>query len=471
MSFFSGLLGSVGSSFVNSAIGSLTSSIGSSLFSAGSSLFSSIGSGLSGLFSDKAGSVDHNSLFPDVFESKESVVPSLSVAAPSVDMHGAGASSFSAVDRFSSSFALDDEPAPVKLPSALDSLPTFSSDAPLLQLRQPVTDRAQFDRLFPSFDASAPRESAEVKLQYDPRFIESRRALNGVDLSVPMSAATLEAAGKADGPNSGRTGEIRNFGADNFRSQVPTFGTMSAPRAGDDFFDRPVTSRNGEAVVGSSRADDLMLKMSLAMPGGAGAARSIAGRAESQALEGAAEQFARAGAANQPLLLTYEPQIGQGATSSVRFWGNDYVVKEMSPVDALGKSISLNAADRAQLAEATVREINILREARPDLIPETVIQGPGFIRQTRVEGLTFEDLSNTAKDRALVHMGDAVRDAENALGIKPYLLEDLAAGLPDPKRLANGWQRSIDYNKANFRFNADGSLKSWFDPVWIQPSR
>ncbi|MBX7113073.1 MAG: hypothetical protein K1X64_01975 [Myxococcaceae bacterium] len=265
MSFFSGLLGSVGSSLVNSALGSLTSS----LFDAGSSLFSSIGSGISGLFSDKGGSVDHNSLFPDVFESKDSVVPSLSVASPSVDVHGAGDASFNATDRFASSFDFNNDAAPVKISSALDSLPSISSDAPSVQLRQPVTDSSQFDRLFPSaYDDLRPKQ-AELELKQTPGF---------------MSPEELLRASQADSFSTTRPDDLRRFGTDNFLSdderRAALYGGIRMPGANDAWRDRTVDTVNGEAVVRKSPSENAFDLATMAVPFGLGRAGKAAVTAE-----------------------------------------------------------------------------------------------------------------------------------------------------------------------------------------------
>jgi|CXWL01.1.fsa_nt_gi hypothetical protein len=268
MSFFSNILGSVGSSLLNSGLSSLTSS----LFGSVSSGFSALTSGIGGFFSGNgAGSSGLSSLFStDTFDDASSIQAAASSPSAGVDVRAGAASANLGVARFASSFDSSPASEPILVAAETRSpAPVFaaSSEPALLQLRQPVTDSSQFDRLFPSFNMPASASASEVALRYDPGLLQSRHAIDGTDLSSAMSPAMLAAAAQADGPRAGRTDGVPSFGADNFRAPAPV-AALRAPGVGDSFFDRPVTMKNVEDVVGRSEAEKLSSMLALAVPGG-----------------------------------------------------------------------------------------------------------------------------------------------------------------------------------------------------------
>lgn len=153
--------------------------------------------------------------------------------------------------------------------------------------------------------------------------------------------------------------------------------------------------------------------------------------------------------------------------------GND-VIKQMREVtkghSAIGSGdeipVRLTPAQQAQLANDTVEFTNQVHGAMPDIVPKFTSSGAGQIRVPYVEGKTMDDLAReggvgvgSAHEAAYRAQQDAIARANGALGLRNG----------ETGELASGSTVSIDDNPANFRFNADGSIKSWFDPVLVTP--
>jgi hypothetical protein len=165
------------------------------------------------------------------------------------------------------------------------SLSEEFSSASTVQLRHPVADSAQFDRLFPSFYDDIKPKQAELELKQDPGF---------------MSSEALSRALQADSYNTHRADGARPMGSDNFLTDADRFGSIRNPGPNDGWRDRPVYSVNGEAVVGSSNSEKAFNLATFAVPFGTAAKGGVALEAAAARVATAAEFptgsiFARAG--------------------------------------------------------------------------------------------------------------------------------------------------------------------------------
>lgn len=151
--------------------------------------------------------------------------------------------------------------------------------------------------------------------------------------------------------------------------------------------------------------------------------------------------------------------LGTGAQSFVR--GNeDFVVKRLRRVQFAKTSPSIvTRLERQDLADRMVEVNSRLRERLGTLIPEMESPRPGVLVQRRVDGESFEELSESAAKRAQSEMAALEKKANSALGTSTdeAVLEAATAG----------YRVLVDDNPANFRFNPDGSVKHWFDPVTV----
>lgn len=153
--------------------------------------------------------------------------------------------------------------------------------------------------------------------------------------------------------------------------------------------------------------------------------------------------------------LPYYPRIATpGSTSVVRDYGPGEVLKEIMPIyRQTGVLVDLKPGEREKLAELMVTATTGLRSAMGK-IPETRLAGPGFIRQTKVEGLGFFDLNWKKWLPALMNMRRAGKEAQ-------------AWAKTHPLDLPEGWEMRIDVGKGNFKFDENGNIKGWVDPFWI----
>lgn len=152
--------------------------------------------------------------------------------------------------------------------------------------------------------------------------------------------------------------------------------------------------------------------------------------------------------------IAYHPRIGAGSTSIVREDGPGKVLKEIIPIyRQTGVLVDLKPGEREKLTELLVVATTGLRSAM-DQIPETRLAGPGFIRQTKVEGLHLLDLHWTKWLSAFLNMHRAGKKAK-------------AWAKAHPLDLPKGWEMRIDTGMGNFRFDKNGNINGWVDPFWI----
>lgn len=147
--------------------------------------------------------------------------------------------------------------------------------------------------------------------------------------------------------------------------------------------------------------------------------------------------------------------LGEGAFSRA-FKDGDHVRKEVKPtVNVDGKQVTLNAAQREELANITADFTNMAaKELPPGIVPPVEVVGPGVLRQPMVKGNTLEQLGPMERIRAGDQMQEYMATIENRIGHQQS---------PD------GWRVFPDRNTANFRFDKDGNVTSWFDPMGVHP--
>lgn len=161
--------------------------------------------------------------------------------------------------------------------------------------------------------------------------------------------------------------------------------------------------------------------------------------------------------------IPYHKPIGEGSTSIVRPYGPLEVLKEIIPIyretDVLAR---LKPGDQERLAELLVAGTTALRGVIGEQIPETRLAGPGFIRQSKVEGLVSGSLDWKPWLRALINrfwFRRRVRKATNALRKDNKLFP----GVP----WRNGWVFTEDLHTRNFVHHENGDIKALVDPYWI----
>lgn len=139
------------------------------------------------------------------------------------------------------------------------------------------------------------------------------------------------------------------------------------------------------------------------------------------------------------------PLLGAGITSAGYLYSDDeqkLVVKEV-----ISPSL-LTPARQREIVNLT----NKLHDAMPDVVPNVELVA-GVIVQPYVDGLEYWELSDDAKGVAKKEMAETIAKGEEVLG-------GFGAPVPGKNEFI-----VIDENPANFRFNADGTVRSWFDPL------
>lgn len=173
-------------------------------------------------------------------------------------------------------------------------------------------------------------------------------------------------------------------------------------------------------------------------------------------------KLARRGLNSLPMLesapkqLPYYPPIGRGLTSTVREFGSDEVLKEIQPKRRhTYEPIEITPEEKERLAESIVVVISWLRESLGELIPETRLAGPGFIRQTKIDGTGAAQQGFFKRTWAYFRLRRAVRKAVRALNSRGA-----------PPIAPNGWTHRIDRSGGNLRFDKQDRMR-WVDPVLI----
>lgn len=219
----------------------------------------------------------------------------------------------------------------------------------------------------------------------------------------------------------------------------------------------------GEATKGDVKIPDHF--------GGESAADRVS-KAETGNMGGAAGTVrAKKNAADE----TPSVDLGRGGTAQVRSYGDKKVLKEIDPLNSRGQSIVLNQADKERLTDELVADTNKVREALPKIVPKTEKAGPGTIVQDRVGGLTDDDLLTRPYEvrvRAEREMDAAIEIAEKKMK-ETGRYTSKSHGPVDVFRMpqpGDKWEYEIDRNAANFRFDEQGRVTAWFDPIWIGPS-
>ncbi len=157
-------------------------------------------------------------------------------------------------------------------------------------------------------------------------------------------------------------------------------------------------------------------------------------------------------------------KIGEGATSIVYREGNNVrkVVKDEVAVDGGLGYAKITESERDFLAKNNVEVGNQLHDAMPGIVPRSTSDKAGEIVQPFVGGLDKSQLKGDALKNANQQQKDAIAKAEETLGLTPGGHGEY----PD-----NGFLVKVDPNSANFRFDKDGNVTSWFDPVAIVPPK
>lgn len=163
--------------------------------------------------------------------------------------------------------------------------------------------------------------------------------------------------------------------------------------------------------------------------------------------------------------LRVRERLGEGAFS-VAYREGDHVVKEIKDtVPGVGDvPVNLTQADKIRLANETAELTNDIAEALGDVVPRMEVVGDGVLRQPYVGGMTLDELMSTNPEAAL-RAADA-KDEALATAARRF-------GFDNPYEsgvMEGGWVAKVDDNPANFRFNEQGELTAWFDPVAIFPS-
>jgi Flp pilus assembly pilin Flp len=172
----------------------------------------------------------------------------------------------------------------------------------------------------------------------------------------------------------------------------------------------------------------------------------------------APESGAQTASAAAPIADTALPG---GTFSTVRREGDD-VVKEIRETVEYGREPwHLSPAERAMVADTQAHYSNVLRDV-PELaaiVPETRVTAPGVMRQRFVGGLDYHQLY--ARDRALAER--AVQNSKRITEVARRRLQDEMARRGPHAEL----DVEIDTGYWNFRFDEQGRVTGWFDPVVI----
>jgi hypothetical protein len=232
---------------------------------------------------------------------------------------------------------------------------------------------------------------------------------------------------------------------------------FAASQAGQDFM-RSMSAlvegmRNFSAANGDKKAEYI----------GAGLYELVKGVAITRSLQSSSS------------LLIGSPRvfIGEGSFALVYREGDDaikMIKRVVAGVEDLPNGgfrtvkIPLTNAERSLMSSLVVENTNIVADAL-STVPRMHLVRPGVMSQPFVEGLTFEQVrlvSVQSLDRAMAQMEAAQVRAARALGLDPQVrLGDFP----------NGWKIRVDHQRSNFRFDRDGNVTFWFDPVAIVPAK
>ncbi|AKU94763.1 hypothetical protein AKJ09_01427 [Labilithrix luteola] len=158
--------------------------------------------------------------------------------------------------------------------------------------------------------------------------------------------------------------------------------------------------------------------------------------------------------------------LGEGAFS-VAYREGDMVSKTIKDVvkDGNGVERALTLAEREKLAEYTAELTNNAADAvGGGLVPKLGVEPGGVLKQKYVEGMSLDDLKKVnmdAFDRAVDQKTGLVRKVEREFGLE----RDGYLETPE------GWHAIVDDNIANFKFDREGNVTSWFDPVAVFPNK
>lgn len=157
--------------------------------------------------------------------------------------------------------------------------------------------------------------------------------------------------------------------------------------------------------------------------------------------------------------------LGEGAFS-VAYREGEMVTKTIKDVvkDGAGVERALTLAEREKLAEYTAELTNEAADAVGGVVPKLGVEPGGVLKQQYVEGLSLDDLkkvSMEAFDRGVEQKNGLVRKVEKQFGLE----RDGYLETPE------GWHAMVDDNIANFKFDREGNVTSWFDPVAVFPNK
>ena len=133
-----------------------------------------------------------------------------------------------------------------------------------------------------------------------------------------------------------------------------------------------------------------------------------------------------------------------------------------------------NTVYKIVLAGPEARDIlveyhNELAYEFPEITPKVEKIGDYGFSQEFSKGISIDDLSTVkAQVTAAVDMATALDAANDIMGIKWF---GSRLKFDQNINLGNGFLIRIDENSANFRFNPDGTIKSWFDPIFVMTNK
>ncbi len=158
--------------------------------------------------------------------------------------------------------------------------------------------------------------------------------------------------------------------------------------------------------------------------------------------------------------------LDEGSFSRVWRDGDEAVKEIKELVGHPDELYRLGDADRATLASHTAEFSNdvgdALRGRHGDVVPPMSVDGREIRMAFVDDGLTFEQLRSIdagAADRALLGKDRLVAEANESLGLD----YGVSGQLPDGHRVL------VDPQMANFRFDENGNVVAWFDPVAVFP--
>jgi hypothetical protein len=122
--------------------------------------------------------------------------------------------------------------------------------------------------------------------------------------------------------------------------------------------------------------------------------------------------------------------------------------------------------DGAKLVETHAGYHNKVADALGDVVPREEVVGKGVVKQKFSDGLTYDDIKRTGGWQAKKNATDQIK----RLVAKAQKATDLPAGATaDAREVPGGYAAKIDDNVTTFRFDQDGNVTSWFDPVILAP--